>query len=118
MDRHALEKEASRMAWTLRSARQEAITSGRSEMVRFLPTAGRYTYKGKTTELEHGIRFIGLTTFKTPGSSLIYCQFTMTGAPSPRGGTVALGNRSGEILYVIVNPAGGRVRVSDENPNF
>lgn len=118
MDRQALEKEASRMAWTLRSARQEAITNGRSELVRFLPTAGRYTYKGKTTELEHGIRFIGLTTFKRQDASFIYCQFTMTGAPSPGGGTVALGNRSGDILYVIVNPAGGRVRVSDEKPNF
>ncbi len=112
-----LHNEAQRLAWVMRSARQEAITSGVSSRVEFYLHANRYDVNFQTKYfLPDGIRYKTKPTFEHPGSHRIYCIFAPSGVPSP-GGTVCLTNRYDELLYVIVNLPAGRVRVSDSPPN-
>lgn len=115
----ALEKDARQMAWTLRTARQTAISSGAPQMVIFRPSTDRYRYQGKTTSLSQGIHYMGNTTFHNDYEThIISCQFNSSGLPLPRGGTATLQDDHGHKLYVIVNSVEGRVRVSDQPPQF
>lgn len=112
-----LHNEARRLAWVLRSARQEAITSGISGRVEFYFHTNRYDVNFQTKYfLSDGITYRTTPTFVHHGTHRIYCVFAPSGAPSP-GGTVCLTNRYNELLYVIVNLPAGRVRVSDSPPD-
>lgn len=112
-----LHNEAQRLAWVMRSARQQAITSGVSSRVEFFYYTNRYDVNNQTRYfLPDGITYRVKPSFTHPGSHNIYCIFAPSGAPSP-GGTVCLTNCNGELVYIIVNLPAGRVRVSDSPPN-
>ncbi|NLN86532.1 MAG: prepilin-type N-terminal cleavage/methylation domain-containing protein [Syntrophomonadaceae bacterium] len=108
--------DARQMTQVLRSARQQAITSGKAVTVIFYPTSARYRVLGETpTNLQKDIRFVGSTTFTTKYGSLPTCAFDPSGTPGS-GGTVTLSNGQ-RLLYVIVNPVAGRVRLSETPPD-
>jgi len=118
----SLEIAARTMAIDLRKTQQKAITAGWSQYVEFRKDArGNDIYRlkdGKTSEyvnisLPEGIT-IQANNFPLSGS-VRTLRFMRSGAPVP-GGTVTLQNRAGKILYVIVTPGTGRVRVSETPP--
>lgn len=110
-----LKSDARQMASLLRMARQEAITSGEPRTVVFYPNNAKYKISGQSTYyLQSGVAYVGATTFTMRVGGLPACGFSPSGAPSS-GGTVTLGN-SNKRMYVIVNPAAGRVRVSESPP--
>lgn len=113
--KHTLTRDANHLAWTLRSARQNAITTGRPQEVEFKPYAGMYEYNGEVFQLSDGIQFVGTTTFQKVNNRRV-CSFTSQGRPS-FAGTVTLRDRYNNQLYIIVNPVGGRVRVSPDPPS-
>ena len=100
-----LQTDARQMASLLRLARQSAISSGQAKMVIFYPQNAKYKF---------GISFVGKTTFTMQVEELPACGFSPSGVPSS-GGTVTLGNNN-ELLYVIVNPVAGRIRISNSPP--
>ena len=111
-----LQTDARQMASVLRLARQEAISSGQGKMVEFYPNNGKYKIVGQASyALNHGIAFVGNTTFTMRIDELPACGFSPSGAPSS-GGTITLGN-SDNRLYVIVNPVAGRIRISATPPD-
>lgn len=115
VSRYTLEKDARQMAWALRNAREKAITTGEPQHVEFKPYANKYEYNGKEIKLSDGIAFVGTTTFPKRSNGMILCSFASTGIPS-NAGTVTLKDKYNNRLYIIVNPVGGRVRVSTEPP--
>jgi prepilin-type N-terminal cleavage/methylation domain-containing protein len=114
LSKRALESDANQLAWTLRSARQKAITTGKPQMVKFYPYADMYYYDGELIKLSDGIHYSGTTSFDQTPLGYI-CSFTSRGTPS-QAGTVTLKDEHQHFIYVIVNPVGGRVRVSTEPP--
>lgn len=120
--KRSLEIAARTMAIDLRKTQQKAITSGWSQFVEFRKDAqGNDIYRlkdGKTSKyvnvsLPEGIS-IQANNFPFSGS-VRTLRFMRSGAPIP-GGTVTLQNRAGRLLYVIVTPGTGRVRVSETPP--
>ncbi|PKM78573.1 MAG: hypothetical protein CVU90_00830 [Firmicutes bacterium HGW-Firmicutes-15] len=110
-----LNADAQKMASVLKLARQEAISTGRPRTVVFYPNNAKYKIIGESTcFLNPGINFVGATNFPENAESLPFCGFAASGVPSS-GGTVVLGN-SNSRRYVIVNPAAGRIRVSESPP--
>lgn len=108
--------DARQITNVLRTARQQAIISGEAATVIFYPTSARYKVLGKTSaNLQSGVEFVGGTTFTTRYGSLPTCVFSPTGAPGS-GGTVTLTNGH-KLMYVIVNPVAGRVRLSETPPD-
>lgn len=117
LDDAKLDTDARQMADVLRMARQQAITTGQTTTVVFYPANAKYKINGQSfVNLKAGIRFVGLTSFTTRFNTLPACTFSPTGAPGS-GGTVTLTNGS-DLIYIIVNPVAGRVRVSDTPPQF
>lgn len=115
LDDTKLNTDARQMADVLRMARQQAITSGQTTTVVFYPANAKYKINGQSyVYLKSGIRFVGLTSFTTRFNGLPACSFSPTGAPGS-GGTVTLTNGN-NLIYIIVNPVAGRVRVSDTPP--
>jgi prepilin-type N-terminal cleavage/methylation domain-containing protein len=117
-----LEIAARTMATDLRKTQQKAITAGWSQYVEFRTDArGKDIYRlkdGKTSEyvnisLPEGIS-IQANNFPL-SASVKTMYFSRCGSPHP-GGTVTLQNRSGQLLYVIVTPGTGRIRVSETPP--
>lgn len=117
-----LEIAARTMATDLRRTQQKAITAGWSQYVEFRTnSSGKDIYRlkdGKTSKfvnisLPEGIS-IKANNFPLSGS-VKTLFFSRSGAPN-QGGTVTLQNRSGQLLYVIVTPGTGRVRVSETPP--
>ena len=115
LSKRTLESDANKLAWTLRNARQKAITTGKPQMVKFYPNSNMYYYDGELIKLSDNIRYIGATTFSKTASGDRLCSFSSQGRPS-HGGTVTLGDDHQHRMYIIVNPVGGRVRVSTEPP--
>ncbi|MDD3365526.1 MAG: GspH/FimT family protein [Syntrophomonas sp.] len=110
-----LNADARKMASVLKIARQEAISTGQPRTVVFYPNNAQYKITGESSYLLNpGINFVGATNFPKNVQSLPFCGFAASGAPSS-GGTVVLGNGNSR-LYVIVNPAAGRIRVSESPP--
>ncbi len=118
----SLEIAAHTMAIDLRKTQQKAIAYGWSQLVEFRKDAGGndiYRLKdGKTGNfvniaLSEGIS-IQANNFPLSGS-VRTLSFLRSGAPNS-GGTVTMKNRSGKLLYVIVTPGTGRVRVSETPP--
>ena len=114
ISKQTLKSDANKMAWTLRSARQKAITTGEAQEVEFKPYTNKYEYNGEEIELSDGIRYVGNTSFQAVGNRR-FCSFTSQGIPS-HSGKVTLKDKHQHIIYIIVNPVGGRVRVSTEPP--
>ena len=107
-----LKNDARQLAWVLRSARQEVITTGETHWVIFKIYQRQYNKDNTTYTLSSNIRFVGTTTFGTAGEMPV-CGFTPSGAPIPRAGTVILKNKYGKIISVVVNVDTGRVRVQE-----
>ncbi len=115
-----LELAARSMAMDMRKAQQKAITLGWSQLIEMRENSNDYLIKdGKTSErlrvrLPEGISYRSNNFPLVGGYNLL--RFYRTGAPN-RGGTVGLTNDAGDVIYVIVTPATGRVRISDELPD-
>ena len=115
-----LEIAARTMAIDMRKTRQKAITKGWSHLIEMRTYADDYRIKdGKTGEqqivaLPPGISYRSNNFPLNDGYRLLY--FGRSGAPN-RGGTVALTNNSEDVLYIIVTPATGRVRIDDQPPS-
>lgn len=111
----SLKADANKIAAVLRSARQEAVFTGKFQSVLFYPDSHCYRVHGKSYQyLNTGIKYVGRTTFTKEISNAPACTFSAAGVPSS-GGTVTLTNKYNKRLYIILNPVAGRVRV-DENP--
>jgi prepilin-type N-terminal cleavage/methylation domain-containing protein len=118
-----LEIAARSLTTDMRRCQQTAIVSGGGRCLEFLLYSNIYHYRIKncnTSETERisfpeGITYRS-TTFPTSGG-IPRLRFNPDGAPNA-GGTVVLQNSRGDILYVIVTPATGRVRVSDKPPDY
>ncbi|MEN6460616.1 MAG: GspH/FimT family protein, partial [Syntrophomonas sp.] len=114
--------DAQKMAGVLRMARQDAITSGQTSKVVFYSGSNRYkSYDSSsplpvTYWLNKGNVILGNPNFTQKIGGNPVCAFYSSGAPSS-GGTVILKNSSNQKLYVIVNPAAGRIRISDKPPD-
>lgn len=117
-----LEIAARSLATDMRRCQQTAIVTGGGRCLEFLLYSNVYHYRIKncsTSETEkisfpEGITYRS-TTFPTSGG-IPRLRFSPDGAPNA-GGTVVLQNKRGDILYVIVTPATGRVRISDKPPD-
>ena len=116
LDDARLYTDARQMANVLRSARQQAISSMETTTVIFYPASARYKVAGKpSSTLQSGVQFVGGTTFTTRLGSMPTCVFAPTGAPGSGGtGTLTNGHK---LMYVIVNPVAGRVRLSETPPD-
>lgn len=112
-----LRKDAIEISRQLRLARHRAVATMQSNQVRFYPDYQYYRVYQPTTKtymLSSGVRFLYVSFPKDP-RGWIMCQFSPLGVPTA-GGTVALENRRGQRLYVVVNPVVGRVRLSSTPP--
>ncbi|HOL17964.1 MAG TPA: prepilin-type N-terminal cleavage/methylation domain-containing protein [Bacillota bacterium] len=119
-----LQLAARTVALDMRRVQQAAITSGytsclqfylrdpnKNDSYRIVDSAANTV---KRVYLPDGIS-VSHITFIESGGTYNLC-FLRSGAPN-RGGTVCLRNERGERLYVIVTPATGRVRISNEPPD-
>ncbi len=112
-----LRKDAAEIARQLRLARHRAVATMQANQVRFYPDLQRYrVYQPteRTYYLSSGVKYVYVS-FPKDSRGWIICQFSPLGVPTA-GGTVALENRRGQRLYVVVNPVVGRVRVSSTPP--
>lgn len=112
LEEKKLSTDARQLAWVLRSARQEAITTGHTQLVIFKIYQRQYNKGNTTYTLSSNIRYVGTTTFEDVGG-MPACGFTPSGAPTPRAGTVTLQNKHGKKVKVVVNVDTGRVRVQE-----
>lgn len=116
-----LKAEAEKLAGVMRSARQEAVTSGQPRTVIFYPD-GRYRIYNQVNNkyndyrLNNGVEFLGLTTFQSTFLNYPACTFSPLGNPAG-GGTVTLKITSGDRIYIITNPIEGRIRISSQPPS-
>ncbi len=117
---HNVELAARTLAMDMRKSQQKAITKGWSQSIEFRMHNDDYNLKDDMTServrvrLPEGVTFQGVHFPKVGGYRLL--RFHRSGAPN-RGGTVSLANAAGDVYYVIVTPATGRVRVSDSPPD-
>jgi len=109
---YKLKTDARQLAWVLRSARQEAITTGYNQLVIFKIYQRQYDKGSTTYTLSRGIKFVGDTTFGSVGG-MPACGFTPSGAPTPQAGTATLKNKYNKQIEVKVNVDAGRVRVQE-----
>ncbi len=115
-----LDLAARAMAIDIRKTRQKAITTGWSHIIEMRIYNDDYRIKdGKSGEqqvvkLPPGISYRSNNFPLKDGYRIL--SFGRSGAPNS-GGTVALTNSSGDVLYVIVTPATGRVRIDDQPPS-
>lgn len=111
-----LKADANKMAATLRWARQEAIFTGKPQIVLFYPESHCYRVQGQSLQyFNKGIKYKGNTTFTTKISNTPACTFSAAGVPSS-GGTATLVNKYDQKLYIILNPVAARIRVDDKPP--
>ncbi len=115
-----LELAARAMAIDMRKAQQKAITAGWTQLIEMRTTVNDYVIKdGKSSErrrvpLPEGVSYRSNNFPLVGGNRLL--SFSRSGAPNS-GGTVGLTNTAGDVIYVIVTPATGRVRISREPPS-
>ncbi len=116
--KHNLDLAARTMTTEMRKAQQRAITTGSGQILEFR-LDGRYRVtcgKSEETYLVELPEGVILRSVNFPMSDNVrYLLFNYNGSPSS-GGTVALENAAGSVLYIIVAPATGRVRISEEPP--
>ena len=117
-----LEIAARTMATDMRRCQQAAILTGKEHYIEFLIYYDLYQYrintvpKSKTEKVKfpEGVYYRSTTIANTNGIPRL--SFGANGAPGSAG-TVVLRNTKGDVLYVIVTPATGRVRISSEPPD-
>jgi prepilin-type N-terminal cleavage/methylation domain-containing protein len=112
-----LQATARELASNMRLAQREAISRGLACWIRFYES-GNYRLSIPDDKGEYIHKLVqlpnGITVHRNLPTDL---YFLPTGAPS-MGGTVILESEQGEKLYVILTPATGRVRVSEEPPEW
>ena len=119
-DKRQLEAAANAMAMDMRKMQQKAVTTSSTQFMEFRIAVNDYRIRDSrdetriTTRLPEGIIYRSVT-FPTTGGSYRQLSFNRSGAPN-RGGTVGLENTKGDILYIIITPATGRIRVSESPP--
>ncbi len=117
--KRSLDLAARAMVIDIRKTRQKAITTGWSQLIEMRTNHDDYNIKdGKTNETElvalpPDVSYRSNNFPLKDGYRLL--SFSRSGAPNS-GGTVSLTNRSGDVLYIIVTPATGRVRIDDQPP--
>jgi prepilin-type N-terminal cleavage/methylation domain-containing protein len=117
-----LEIAARTLATDMRRCQQAAITTGTPYCLEFLVYNESYHYRFKNCQTSkserisfpEGVNYRS-TTFRIDGG-FPKLRFNPNGAPN-FGGTVVLCNSADDILYVIVTPATGRVRISEDPPD-
>lgn len=116
LERWRLETAAHELAGNLRSARQDAISSGQFSRVVFFVNVDCYSLRlsdgVSCVRLPEGINYKGTTSFSGNPPDVI---FNYMGRPSG-GGTVTLQSKTGEKRYIIMTPVTGRVRISRNPP--
>ncbi len=116
--RRNLDIAARTMATEMRKLQQRAITAGCGQIIEFVSNTRYRVIDGKTEERYNVELPEGITrrAINFPQSDNVhYLRFNYNGSPSS-GGTVSLQNSAGDVLYVIVAPATGRVRISEDPP--
>ena len=114
-----LEIAARSFATDLRKARQTAITKVSTQFIIINHATNEYRIRDARTEeteyitLPEGISFRANTYLGESGPATL--RFRPTGSPC-RGGTIGLVNEHNDTLYLIITPATGRVRISEERP--
>jgi hypothetical protein len=114
--RQGLELAADMVAAEIRRVREmNRGCDGRVYVVQFDRWNDRYLVK-------EGLRVLKIGSLP-PGVDLVWTNFpydqlgfNTMGVPVPRGGTLALCDRSGRYLYVVVTSVTGRVRVATAPP--
>ena len=97
----------------LKNTQSRAFYEGVYYKLQFWPSLDRYRVY-KQTELIDDVTLKGIDLFNTNFTdNNLY--FYPGGVPG-QGGTITLKNRRGKVLYVIMTPVTGRVRVSPEPP--
>lgn len=118
-DNRNLELAARGLASDLRRIQQKAITSGYEQRVEFRLFVNDYRIRDLssgeriTVKLPEGISYRSANFPSGSGHPTLI--FHRSGAPG-QGGTVGLTNEKGDVLYIIVTPATGRVRISSSPP--
>jgi prepilin-type N-terminal cleavage/methylation domain-containing protein len=114
-----LEIAARGLAMELRRAQQKAITTGSTQAIDLRIHSNDYRVRdlvsgdAYTVKLAEGVTYRSVNFPVESGHPRI--SFYRSGAPS-RGGTIVLSGPRGKVSYIIVTPATGRVRVSDQPP--
>jgi Tfp pilus assembly protein FimT len=117
-----LEIAARTLATDIRRCQQAAITTGREHYIDFLFDFESFNYRINSVprQKEERVRFPEGVSYRatTVGffNGIPRLSFNPGGTPI-RVGTVVLQNKHGDVLYVIVTPATGRVRIDDSPPS-
>ncbi|MEW5785660.1 MAG: GspH/FimT family protein [Bacillota bacterium] len=115
-----LEIAARKLALDMRRTQQAAITSGLTSYIEFRFYGSSYRVFDNaagerfTVRLPEGVSFQIINFPIVSGTQNLY--FHRSGAPS-QGGTVSMIDQQGAVLYIIVTPATGRVRISEQPPD-
>ena len=115
-----LEIAARGLAVELRRAQQKAITTGSTQSIDLRIYSNDYRVRdlesgeAYTVKLAEGVTYRAVNFPVESGFPRI--SFYRSGAPS-RGGTIVLNGPRDRVSYIIVTPATGRVRVSDQPPD-
>lgn len=117
-----LDIAARSIATEIRKCQQQSIVSGHPRCIEFLLHNPYYDYRVKdcfTNETERFLlpegTYINSTTIGTAGGSNPCLRFFPGGTVSG-GGTLVLRNEHDHLVYVVVAPVTGRVRISDQPP--
>ena len=99
-------------------ARISAIKESVYYMVEFFPGTGNkvweYTIKRETERVKRVNKLISGVYIKDTNFPAHSVAFYPNGSPS-RGGTIVLENSKGQKIYIMIEAAVGRVRISDIN---
>ena len=114
-----LDIAARTLATDMRRCQQAAITTGRAHYIEFLLYHDQYHYRigdginanRERVKFPEGVSYQSIKTADTSGIPRL--TFSVDGAPG-NVGTVALKNKAGDSIYVIITPATGRVRISEK----
>ncbi|MCR3921838.1 MAG: prepilin-type N-terminal cleavage/methylation domain-containing protein [Firmicutes bacterium] len=116
LGRWPLKTAAQELAAAMREARETAITHGQTCTLVFYDMGGRYRLdlpeETLWTNLPEGLSMIANLPVVGSRPTL---YFRYTGAPN-LGGYVRLRDQEGHLLYVIVTPVTGRVRIDSVPP--
>jgi prepilin-type N-terminal cleavage/methylation domain-containing protein len=115
-----LEIAARSLAMELRRAQQKAITTGSTQAIDLRIYSNDYRVRDLASGEAYTVKLAEGVTFRSVNfpveSGFPRVSFYRSGAPS-RGGTIALNGPGGRVSYIIVTPATGRVRISDQPPD-
>lgn len=118
LERINLNNTAQVMQSQLRLMQAKAVAEGQYYEIRFDPTLNRYRiFRGsnlvKVIAFEPGISYFYIRT--SGGINVSYLRYYATSAPSS-GATIAIQDNRQNKRYIIVTPAIGRIRISEQPP--